>query len=82
MVAKQITESDLHSLRNGIKSEVTAEQAQYRQGQSTIFQTAIIHLEDSMEEKMDKLIARFDSLEEKLEMRYAGKWTEKILIFV
>lgn len=37
---------------------------------------------DSMENKIDKLIEKLESMETKLEEKFAGKWTEKVLIFV
>lgn len=62
--------------------EITDEQAKYRHAQTEVFQKTLIHLEESMDKKIDKLIERFDSFEEKLELKFAWKWTERILIFI
>jgi len=64
------------------RNEITEEQARARHAQTDVFQKTLIHLEDSMDKKIDKLIERFDALELKMESKFAWKWTEKILIFV
>ena len=62
--------------------EITDEQAKYRHAQTEVFQKTLIHLEESLDKKIDKLIERFDSFEQRLESKFAWKWTEKILIFI
>lgn len=62
--------------------DITEEQARARHAQTEVFQKTLIHLEDAMDKKIDKLIERFDSFETKLEWKFAWKWTEKILIFI
>lgn len=62
--------------------DITEEQARARHAQTEVFQKTLIHLEDAMDKKIDKLIERFDSFETRLESKFAWKWTEKILIFI
>ena len=64
------------------KIDITKEQSDLRHEQSANFQNTIIKLEESMDKKIDKLIERFDSFEQRLESKFAWKWTEKILIFI
>ena len=53
------------------KIDITKEQSDLRHEQSAIFQNTIIKLEESMDKKIDKLIERFDSFEQRLESKFA-----------
>ena len=66
MTAKTVNEQLLMQ-----RTEITEEQARARHAQTEVFQKTLIHLEDAMDKKIDKLIERFDSLELKLESKFA-----------
>jgi len=77
MTAKSMNEQLLQQ-----RVDITEEQARARHAQTEVFQKTLIHLEDAMDKKIDKLIERFDSFEQRLEVKFAGKWTERVLIFL
>lgn len=78
MVSKAVTQEDL--LRSRV--EITKEQQDARHLQATNMQTLFLTFETSMENKMDKLLQRFDAFESKMETKFASKWTEKVLITI
>lgn len=85
MATRAITTEDLLKQR----IDITKEQADARHEQYSRIQEVLINYQDNLENKIDKyfdesktfhkdILDRLDKLEDK----FAGKWTEKILIFI
>lgn len=87
----KVTYSDLLSMKN----EITKEQTEYRHDDRRKMQEALIVLDDIKEERLlsnhiienmqkdiQEIKTTLNTLVDKLDGRYASKWTEKVMIFI